>query len=267
MTTVEPELEAAVELDCRLYVRAARQVTELPQGWAYRHCGLPRVHMLNGVRLRAPLDARIGTVEVEAIADAALAGLDHRQVVITDAAAAERLSPRLEANGWERRRTQFMVWRADPAGVVSDPRARAVTEDELRAFQRTELGQPEYGTTAGLADELVAALAAVRAGTPVRGFGAGEAGGLQSSATLFLDPDVGGRRVAMLESVATLREHRQRGLARAAVCAAVRAAGEWGAGLIVVPADADDWPQLLYAGLGFVSVGRQLTFTRPAGSG
>jgi hypothetical protein len=35
----------------------------------------------------------------------------------------------------------------------------------------------------------------------------------------------------------------------------------------VVPADADDWPQIIYAGLGFVPIGRQITFTLRSGSG
>ena len=55
----------------------------------------------------------------------------------------------------------------------------------------------------------------------------------------------------MIEEVGTLASHRERGLAKAVVSAAIRSAGEWGADLIVVPADADDWPQLLYAKLGF----------------
>ena len=66
----------------------------------------------------------------------------------------------------------------------------------------------------------------------------------------------------MVESVATLPDHRERGLAKAAVGAALRAAADWGADLIAVPADADDWPQLLYASLGFVAAGRLLTFLR-----
>ena len=67
--------------------------------------------------------------------------------------------------------------------------------------------------------------------------------------------------MALIDNVGTLRAHRQQGLAKAAVSAAVRAAAEWGAELILVPADADDWPQLLYAGLGFAALGRQVTFT------
>jgi GNAT superfamily N-acetyltransferase len=68
-----------------------------------------------------------------------------------------------------------------------------------------------------------------------------------------------------VEAVATLREHRQQGLARAAVSLALHTAGDWGADLIVVPADADDWPQLMYASLGFRALGRRWLFSRRAG--
>jgi GNAT superfamily N-acetyltransferase len=80
--------------------------------------------------------------------------------------------------------------------------------------------------------------------------------------TLFLDDDVDGRRVALLEEVGTLVDYRRRGLARGVVSAAIAAAVAWDAGLIVVPADADDWPQVMYAGLGFAPVGQQVSVTR-----
>jgi hypothetical protein len=65
---------------------------------------------------------------------------------------------------------------------------------------------------------------------------------LACTATLFLHPDIGGRRIAVVDAVATLRAARERGLGRAATCAAVRAAGDWGAELITLAADAEDWP-------------------------
>ena len=79
--------------------------------------------------------------------------------------------------------------------------------------------------------------------------------------TLYMDPDASGKRIAMVEQVATLPVARERGLAKAVVSAAVPAGGEWGADLITVPADADDWPQLLYSRIGFAPVGVEATFT------
>jgi GNAT superfamily N-acetyltransferase len=119
---------------------------------------------------------------------------------------------------------------------------------------------------AELRERLADTQAVLRAGTPWCAFGAeAPAGGLPvSTATLYLDPDVGGRRVAFVDQVATLRAERERGLARAVTVAALAAAREWNAGLIALFADADDWPQLFYASLGFEPVGRQTVFHQDA---
>ena len=162
-----------------------------------------------------------------------------------------------------------MALRSDPPTALSDARARVLDEDELRSLQLACLRQEVVGPSVPgeLPALLAEAQALLRATTPSQRFGAGQPGAEPaSSCTLFLDADVGGRRVATVEAVATLREHREQGLARAAVSMALRAAGEWGADLIVVPADADDWPQLMYASLGFRALGRRWQFTRPSRS-
>ena len=66
----------------------------------------------------------------------------------------------------------------------------------------------------------------------------------------------GARGSGQVEDVATLREARQRGLARAVVSAAIAASREAGHEHTCIAAVADDWPQLLYARLGFEPVGR-----------
>ena len=63
------------------------------------------------------------------------------------------------------------------------------------------------------------------------------------------------------EDVVTLREHRRRGLARATLTLALDAAIEMGHALVFIVADADDWPQELYARLGFDPVGHAWGFT------
>ena len=184
----------------------------------------------------------------------------HRHVVFDDAGAGERAAAALAADGWERTRTTYMVFGGDPAAVPTDPRARAISEDELRPLQLAGLREEasDVDARAGLVGQLLAAQQRLRATTPARRFGAGDDGGLQSMCTLFLDADVNGRRVALVEEVGTLSVHRGRGLARAVVTSAVASAAAWGAELIVVPADADDWPQLMYVRLGFEPVGRQV---------
>jgi GNAT superfamily N-acetyltransferase len=257
---VTDRLAAALAVDRRVRERAATEVVPLPEGVVVRHPQLGDVHYLNALLLDARAPA--GADRVVALADRWLGDLGHRHVVFADAAAGEPAAAELA--GWERRRTNFMVFTGDAEAVPRDGRARSISDNEMDALQLAALHEevPAAAVRAGLAERLAATQRALRAGTRSRCFGAGEAGGLQSMCTLFADADVGGRRVAMVEEVATLVAHRGRGLARAVVGAAILAALAWEADLIVVPADADDWPQVMYAGLGFMPVGQQVSLTR-----
>lgn len=257
------ELAAALELDRLITRRAAESCAELPWGWDVRHRRLADVHHLNTLLLPAPLPAEACARDLVALADARQGNLSHRHFVLDDEQAADRLAPELLEAGWERDRTLYMALRSDPQAALIDPRARLVSEDQLREVQRVVLAEDALhpDTLPGLVGQLLEAQAALRAGTTALGFGAGQGDAVASHCTLFCEADLADRRVALIDNVGTLRAHRQQGLAKAAVSAAVRAAGEWGAELIVVPADADDWPQLLYAGLGFAPLGRQAAFT------
>jgi GNAT superfamily N-acetyltransferase len=266
---VSAELAAALDFERRITRRAAHTWTELPLGWEARHGGLADVHHLNTLLLRAPLPAAVGAPELTALADACQGDLRHRRVVLDDEAAGERLSGELLDAGWERERTLYMALGSDPQDALIDPRARVLSEEQLRSVQHATLAEEDFGplTSPGLIDRLVEAQAALRAGTRALGFGAGQGETVVSHCTLFCEADPTDRRVALIDHVGTLRAYRQQGLAKAAVSAAVRAAGKWGAELTVVPADADDWPQLLYGGLGFVPLGRQVGFTLRAPAG
>lgn len=264
------ELQRALELDRRVQLRAAGRKIEIPEGWVVLHDQLANVHTLNLLILEAPLPKKTDAPALVALAERWLGHLDHRFVRIDDGPAGERLAPELMAAGWQRDRTVFMVLHSDPRAALRDPRARPVSEDELDALMVANFEHYDYGLEASpnLVRQLVDAQTAMREGTYTLRFGAGEDGGLQSMCMLFLDPDIDGVRVAMVEQVATLPAYRERGLAKATVSAAIAAAGEWGADLVTVPADADDWPQLLYAKLGFEPVGVQVSFTlrRPRGA-
>jgi GNAT superfamily N-acetyltransferase len=260
---VTPELRDALAADRAIRRRAAREAIPLPAGLAVRHPDLADVHYLNAVLLDAG-PGQLNAADVVAQAERHLGDLGHRHVVFNDADAGEKIGEGLAAEGWQRTRTLYMVFAGDPSAVVADPRARPISEAEMCALQLTGLRAeaPEVNARAGLVQRLVDTQRTLRTTTPSRCFGAGDPGGaLASMCTLFLDEDVNGRRVATVEEVGTLPAHRGRGLARAVVRAAVAHAGRWGAELIVVPADADDWPQLMYAGLGFAPVGRQVGLT------
>lgn len=261
------DLRDALAADRAIRRRAAHEAIALPSGLALRHPQLADVHYLNAVLLdrSPPAPSQLDAGAVVAEADRWLGDLGHRHVVFDDAAAGEAVAERLAPEGWERSRILYMAFAGDPSAVATDPRARPISDAEMQALQLAGLRAeaPEVDARAGLVERLVATQAALRRSTPSRCFGAGDPGGAPGSmCTLFLDEDVNGRRVATVEEVGTLPDQRGRGLARAVVGVAIAHAARWGAELIVVPADADDWPQLMYARLGFAPVGRQTTLTR-----
>jgi GNAT superfamily N-acetyltransferase len=261
---VTSELRVALAADRAVRRRAALEAIPLSGGLGVRHPALYDVHYLNAVLLDAgTLDLDGATVA--ALAERWLGDLGHRHVVCDDPDAGERAAQALAASGWERGRIVFMALAGDPASVKRDGRARQISEAEMDALQLNTLREqaPEAAARGGLAERLLDTQRRLRATTPSRCFGAGEAGEVPASmCTLFLDEDVEGRRVAMITDVGTREGRRERGLARAVVSAAIAEAGAWRAELIVVGADADDWPQLMYARLGFEPIGRQLTLTR-----
>jgi GNAT superfamily N-acetyltransferase len=256
------DLRDALAADRAIRRRAAAEAVRVPQGLVLRHPELDDVHYLNALLLdagAAPADADA----IVALTDGWQGDLRHRHVVFDDERSGEELA--LALPGWERTRTCFMTFSKDPVAVAPDSRARPISEDEMGGLQLEGLRElaPEVDARSGLVARLAATQRALRDATPARCFGAGEPGEpLAANCTLFLDEDVNGRRVATVEEVGTLERRRGRGLARAVVLAAVAEAARWDADLIVVPADADDWPQLMYARLGFTPAGRQVALTR-----
>jgi GNAT superfamily N-acetyltransferase len=277
---VTADLELALAADRAVRRRAALETIPLGRGVVVKHPELYDVHYLNAVLFDAR-EAEAGAdreadreadpepdldgAGVAALADQWLDGLRHRHVVFDDAARGEHAAAELEGEGWERGRIVLMVFTGDPAAITPDQRARLISAAEMEALQIAGVRDqaPEVDPAGGLAARLVAAQRRLRATTAARCLGAGETGGEPASmCTLLLDPDVGTQRVALLTDVGTRVAHRERGLARAVVLAAVSEAARWGADRIVVGADADDWPQLMYTRLGFAPVGRQVTLTR-----
>jgi GNAT superfamily N-acetyltransferase len=259
---LESALACSLAIDRRVALRGAASRAKLPGGWVIRHPELAAVYHLNMVILTGTLRPGMTSVDLVTLAGGALAGLEHRFVRVEDAPGAERLAPDLERAGWVTERTQLMVLSDGLGSLDLDARARPVSEAELAAAQLVNFEQTNAGGgIPGLPQLLAAGQRALRAGTPSQGFGAGEEGGVQSTCTLFMDDDVDGVRVAMIDEVSTLPAYRERGLAKAAVTAATAAARDWGAELVMIPADAADWPQVIYSKLGYETVGHHLTFT------
>jgi GNAT superfamily N-acetyltransferase len=262
----ERQGELAAALNRALVWRAcpADSRSELPGGWSTRLPQAPLVHHVNAVRLAQCPSAEA----LEQLAGRMQAGLAFRHVVIEEAGPAERLAHELEGRGWSRERVVLMALEGHVALRDADARAREIDEAAMIALQRRIFEQENVGSRADpeLPAQMCVAEAAMRAAGDCRRFAAGDGvdGAPVSMATLYLDPDVDGERVALVESVATLRNWRQQGLGHAVVGAAMRAARDWGAALVAIATDADDWPQVWYAGLGFEPVRHHVGYVRTA---
>lgn len=265
---MDSDLATALAAERAIVRRAVAGARDIDGGWVVRHPPLPDVWQLNRVHLTGRAGGRDGA-GTQALADRELAGLPHRRVTLDDSDVADAVWPWLRERGWRRERSLVMVRDAAVPEAAAGAGTVVLGAATLRGFQQLGFTEdaPMTPASAELPARIAAAQATLRAGTEWRAFGAGDAGptgaGLPAStATLYLDPDVGGRRVAFVDGVATLRAHRERGLARAVTVAALAAAGEWGAELVALFADADDWPQVFYASCGFETIGRQTVFHR-----
>lgn len=248
--------------------RACPEAERIAGGWVLRHRALAASYRLNALHLTDPLGPATDAGELAALAERWQGELSHRHVAVDDEHSAARIAPALEACGWARSRLRFMALGGESArragARAHDPRAVELDEHDQRVLERAVFAEDNFGpeASAGLPELLSAAQAAIRVATPARRFAASQDGEPVSMCTLLCDDDVLGRRVALIEQVATLRRYRERGLARAAVGAALCAAADWGADVVAVGVDAEDWPQLMYASLGFTALGERVAFTR-----
>jgi len=191
---------------------------------------------------------------VAALADEALggAGVAHRAVIVRDPDEGVRLAAEIgEAEGWEAERNEYMVWTGEsgrePAAAVRE--ARIADIGALRA----ELNDNALYATAPQREATVAQLLErdrrLGAAGGDRWFAA-PAEAPAAACCLFGDGTIG-----QVESVVTLERARGRGLAQAVTLAAARASQDAGHELTFIVADAEDWPRLLYAKLGFRTIG------------
>jgi GNAT superfamily N-acetyltransferase len=206
----------------------------------------------------------LGVDAVVEIADAALGaeGFDHRTVCALDEADGRRLGEELEADparwpGWEVERTRYMAWKGGPATA---PPVREVELAEIEGLRRALIAEESVPTGVPQPEATVDQLFDIdgRYGSAGgdRWFVAPAAGDPLSCCRLLSDGTLG-----QVEDVGTREHARERGYAKAIVLAAVAAAQADGNSPIFLTAEAADWPQLMYANLGFETVG-DLTILR-----
>lgn len=216
----------------------------------------PRRYDSNFLRVEKP----IGTTtsgELAAEADRLQAHLSHREVIVEDVDAGARLAAGFRELGYVAERLAYMALRTDPPDASALP-VREVSPQMLRpTLIATNLAMD--GMAPADAEMLAdfRPVSAERAGA--RYFAVELEGVLASYCELYLYEGA-----AQVEDVNTLEAFRNRGGGRAVVLAAIAAARAAGADLVWLLADADDWPQHLYAKLGFERVGGAWQFTKMA---
>jgi GNAT superfamily N-acetyltransferase len=218
--------------------------------------------------------------QVVAIGDDALGGegLGHRTICLLDQADGRRIGEEVEANvarwpRWEVERTRYMLWRGgavDPAWSPSPsstdradnrerPLAREVRLAEIADLRRALIveSMPAGGDGPAAVEQLFEINERYGEAAGDRWFVA-PADGEPASACCLLRAD----GIGQVEEVGTLAPARERGYAKAIVAAAIAAAQAAGDSTIFLTAEAADWPQLLYARLGFETVGDLTTLRR-----
>jgi GNAT superfamily N-acetyltransferase len=238
--------------------RTCDEVVPTAHGVAMHTPSLALVWQMNAIHVD---DRGAAPATLAAEADREQAGFPHRKLVVHDEEQGARLAPWFSDQGWNVFRLLVMVRRHPPdrlpppgvGGEVSRRRGGAA----LAAFRRE---QPF-----GWQEEAVAQLAAMderygRVGAG-RDFGA-PADEPACSCRLYTNG-----ALAQIDEVGTVKARRGRGYARAAVLAAVDAAGAEGHDPVFLLTDAEDWPQQLYRRLGFDEIGAVYEFLKlPASS-
>jgi ribosomal protein S18 acetylase RimI-like enzyme len=238
-------------------VQVAERVDRYEWGRAFLNPAIPLVWDANWILIE-----RAGATVDEIIeaADHAIgtAGMDHRTVVPIDPADGTRLAPGLEARGWRVEPGVYMVLRREP-DRQPDVEVVECRQDEIEDLRRelirrnlAELGIDDRDVT----EQLLEWDRRIGNCDGDRWFVAPAS--RPSAACRLLARD----GIGQVEDVGTLPEARGQGLARAVTLAAARVSQADGNQLTFLGADADDWPRLLYAKLGFDEIGCLNAFRR-----
>ena len=248
------EIERIHASELARYEAVAERVVRLDGITACLDTRIPDVWDANFVRIDRP------GIDVETILAAGdetigAAGMKHRSIFPRDERDGARLAAELGPRGWDAQAGIFMAHRRlpDRPGAFA---VEQVGQDAVDAARR-EFFAPDLDPDQFLfRDRLFG-----REGGD-RWFVVRERDEVLAFCRLLVDDDN-----AQVEDVGTLPRARGRGMARAVILAAVRAARADGHRLVWLAASAADWPRELYVRLGFELVGGDMTLYRPPPKG
>jgi GNAT superfamily N-acetyltransferase len=235
------------------YRRRVERVESHPWGELVVTPSLPRVWDANF----AIVDRWPGSAsELRDALDAVQRGarFTHRRSVILDQQLAARLWDDLVALEWEFATRYVVMAQQRPPDRPADRAIEVVGVGDVdwAKGRRAMIATEPFGHDDELGAQLVELDRRLARGMDVRHFAAIADGEVASYAGLYLEDGV-----AQIEDVATLREFRGRGLARAVVLQAAGEARRAGAELVFLVADEKDWPKDLYRRLGFDPIGME----------
>lgn len=183
--------------------------------------------------------------------------LDRPAVMVRGERTGERLVPRFQVLGWGIDRGLVMAHRRPPERAADTGLVEEVDDAALRPARRRVLAAEPWADPA-LVEQLLDAKRIIAQALAARFFAVRVDGEVAAYVDLYHDG-----RTAQIEDLATLEQHRGRGYASALVLHALEEARQAGCDLCFLVADAEDWPKLLYARLGFVELGRYVKLIRP----
>jgi GNAT superfamily N-acetyltransferase len=254
MPTTDPALRRALAFLDRLDESIVDERRPWGGGTALLTPGLPKVWSANFLRLERPEGRDPEAIATEAEAVAVASRIAYTTLVVDDEAAGAALAPDLGRLGFDVDRTLVMKLAAtpDPPSVPVEPATFADV-----APSRRELTLELHDDDEELADQLGQLDRRLEAAIGGRWYAVRERGTLLARAWLLSDGST-----AQVEDVATTRRARGRGLARAVVSAAARAAVEDEHGLVFLITSADETTPELYRKLGFEPLGLTYRFVR-----
>jgi GNAT superfamily N-acetyltransferase len=246
-------LERIVAYLRRVEEAVVDEARPIPHATALLTPTLPLVWQLNAVRVE---DREVEADRLTAIADDALGHAAHRKLVVHDEALGSRLAPLLGRRGWNVYRLLVMVRDRDSERDVPPEQGGEVDRETgartLAAFRRE---QP-FGWQEQAVQQLEAMDERYGRVLYARDFAA-PLDAPASSCRLYTADGL-----AQVDEVGTLERRRGRGYASAAVLAAAETAAAEGCDPVFLLTDAADWPQHMYARLGFSPLAQLYEFLK-----
>lgn len=235
------------------------RVTDLQEpfrwGSAYLTPELPDIWDVNFLRVEK-IDEELSAERLITESDRVMGGrgFRHRKVLVDDDGAGKRLADGFQAAGWDVNRMVLMIHDGVTRSLADAPVDEVAEAVHTAAKAEFDRRHPDIAT-----DDVISQMRRlahrVSEATDERCFAAYAGDEIASLCELYSDGIT-----AQIEDVATLEEHRGKGLAKAVVLRALHEAHAWGHETVFLVADDDAWPKHFYGKLGFEEAGRTYQF-------